>query len=275
MGDVPAQAKTRTTRQLRRWAEGFLFVAAWMALGWGFRLSTDAYLLAGVPLTIAFQLLVRRAPLRALWVREAPRARDGTLVVGAALAILPAYYMMIQVRDRAWVAVAWFACAVAGAFAAGYALRAWRRESWRALAFGVLTAGTIGVAQMVLARLAQGARQPILPLVGLRDFALYFPVCFVLEEVTFRGALDAHLHHPSDRRRMLSAVLGGAAWGLWHLPTLRPEDRTAIVALELVFVHATIGVPLAISWRWGGNLAAPAFVHATIDGVRNALRILR
>ena len=30
--------------------------------------------------------------------------------------------------------------------------------------------------------------------------AIYFPVTFVLEEVAFRGALDAHIHHDGDGR---------------------------------------------------------------------------
>ena len=48
-----------------------LFVAAWMAGGWLFRLDPNVYLLLGVPLPVLFQWLVRRRPIRALWVREA------------------------------------------------------------------------------------------------------------------------------------------------------------------------------------------------------------
>jgi membrane protease YdiL (CAAX protease family) len=39
----------------------------------------------------------------------------------------------------------------------------------------------------------------------------------------------------------------------------------------LVFVHTIIGIPLSIYWRKSGNLAVPAFTHAFIDAVRNAL----
>src|SRR5438128_528071 len=60
------------TSPVRRLIAVSLFVAAWMACGWLLRLDADAYLVVGVPPTILFQLIIRRRPLRALWVREAP-----------------------------------------------------------------------------------------------------------------------------------------------------------------------------------------------------------
>jgi hypothetical protein len=48
--------------------------------------------------------------------------------------------------------------------------------------------------------------------------ALYFPATFLLEEVTFRGALDAHVHHDGETRGWQSAVFTSTLWGLWHLP---------------------------------------------------------
>jgi hypothetical protein len=53
-----------------------------------------------------------------------------------------------------------------------------------------------------------------------------------------------------------------------------PENRGLSGVLALVAVHSLIGVPLAIFWRESGNLAVPAFTHALIDGVRNALRLM-
>lgn len=53
------------------------FVGIWMWLGFGLHLTPDAYLLLGVPLTAIFQWLVRRQPIRALWVREAPAFQLG------------------------------------------------------------------------------------------------------------------------------------------------------------------------------------------------------
>ena len=66
---------------------------------------------------------------------------------------------------------------------------------------------------------------------------------------------------------------GALLWGLWHLPTLPAESRGPEAVIALLGVHALIGVPLAIYWRQSGNLAVPAFTHAMIDAVRNALRV--
>jgi membrane protease YdiL (CAAX protease family) len=99
-------------------------------------------------------------------------------------------------------------------------------------------------------------------------------VCFALEEVSFRGALDSHLHRPGERFGLTSALLGSILWGLWHLPTVPAESRTLETAIALMGTHALIGVPLAIYWRQSGNLVVPAFTHAMIDAVRNALRLM-
>ena len=109
-------------------------------------------------------------------------------------------------------------------------------------------------------------------LVGLRSFALYFPVCFVLEEVTFRGVLDTHVAQ-RDPGRWRSALFVSALWGAWHLPIVHVAHVAAprLVALPaLLVVHVTIGVPLSFAWRRSGNLAVPALAHAAIDAVRNA-----
>ena len=98
----------------------------------------------------------------------------------------------------------------------------------------------------------------------------YFPALFLLEEVTFRGMLDAHLYHPGESRPWISAIIVSALWGLWHIPIV---SRTPVLttAVYLVVVHCAIGVPLSFFWRQSGNLAVPAFSHALIDAARNML----
>lgn len=107
--------------------------------------------------------------------------------------------------------------------------------------------------------------------VGLRSLLLYLAVVFVLEEVTFRGALDAHAHHPGEGRGLLSAVVVSVLWGLWHLPLADPAGPLWMTSLQLVAVHGVIGVLLSYAWRRTGSLAAPGLAHAVIDGVRNGL----
>lgn len=53
----------------RRVVEGVGFIAAWVGLGYLFPVRAEAYLLMGIPLTKAFQVLVRRGPMRELLVR--------------------------------------------------------------------------------------------------------------------------------------------------------------------------------------------------------------
>jgi membrane protease YdiL (CAAX protease family) len=258
----------------RRWVEGVLFVAAWVGMGWSLRLDGNSYLLLGVPLTVAFQLAVCRAPLGALWVRGAPPPRRGWLLPALALAVLPGIAMAEELGRRDWVVAGWMLSAMGGAFAAGYALRHLRRDSARPFLLCLLTAGSIGVLIVVVNRFVSDNRLPPRPLTGLNDFLLYFPVCFALEEVSFRGALDSHLHHPGDPMPQTSAFLGAALWGLWHLPVISPEARGFRAAYALTGVHVLIGFSLALYWRKSGNLAVPAFTHAFIDAVRNALRLM-
>jgi membrane protease YdiL (CAAX protease family) len=127
---------------------------------------------------------------------------------------------------------------------------------------------------VIAAKMAAVSQREPLSLAGLRDFLFYLPVCFVLEAVSFRGALDSHLYYPGERFRITSALLGTALWGLWHLPLLPARSWNIETALVLAVTHSLIGVPLAIYWRKSGNLAVPAFTHAMIDGVRNGLRLM-
>jgi membrane protease YdiL (CAAX protease family) len=149
----------------------------------------------------------------------------------------------------------------------------------RALLRCLLVAGVIGVvlvsapvlvARAVGAMPAATAKLPARLGIGARDFLSFVPVVFILEEVAFRGLLDAWVHPNRHERGIGSAIFVSALWGLWHLPVVRrfPSPGTAAV---LVVVHVAIGVPLTVFWRRSGNLAVPGVVHAFIDGVRDAV----
>ena len=247
-----------------------------MGLGWSLTLDPSAYLLLGIALTILFQRFVRRAPLRALWVREATPIGLNWLGPAALLAIRPAYLLIGEFGRRHWAISGYLVAALVGAIAAGYALRHLRRETIQPFLMCQLTAGTIGVGMFVAVKSVAPDHHAPLLLVGLQDFLVIFPVCFVMEEVSFRGALDSHLHRPGEPFRLTSALLGSILWGVWHLPIV-PTARSLADALGMVLgvavVHSLIGVPLALCWRKSGNLAVPAFTHALIDAVRNGLRI--
>ena len=107
----------------------------------------------------------------------------------------------------------------------------------------------------------------------LVNIALIFPVGFVLEEVAFRGALDAHAHRPGESRNWLTAIYTSGLWGLWHLPVDDTGLPLVAVIPFLLVVHCAIGVPLAFAWRRTGNLSGPALGHAFVDALRNGLSV--
>jgi membrane protease YdiL (CAAX protease family) len=98
---------------------------------------------------------------------------------------------------------------------------------------------------------------------------LYFPATFLLEEVAFRGALDAHVHDDGEGRGWQSAALVSALWGLWHLP-VSSGLPLPVQVVELVTVHVALGLPLSFAGRRSRNLAGPALAHAVNDAVRSA-----
>lgn len=269
---VPAPVRSRR----RRLVEGFTFIAVWVGLGYLVPGSSETYLLMGIPLTVAFQLLVRRRPLRELWVRRGG-ARSGLsrrdVAVTALLALAPAYWGVKAVGGGNPSVIGWYAAAIVGAAAAAYALRS---ASVRAVFRTAALATTLGVVGNLVVvggfQVATGTSVDLMALVGsvLKWTAIYFPATFVIEEVAFRGALDSHLHHPGDARGWQSALLVSVLWGLWHLP-VADGMPFPLLLLSLITWHCAIGIPLSLAWRRSGNLAGPAFAHSAIDAVRNGL----
>jgi hypothetical protein len=252
-------------------------VGLYIAIGLALRLDPNAYLLLGLPITLIFQRVIARRPVRELWLAVgAPFRLDRAgILIGGALAVVPLTLIAAGVLSgQPWVGGYGIAASF-GALPAAYALRAWDSVSWRALVRCLLTGGALGIAIFVLfATLTRGLNLVPRPVESLRVFGLsflqYLPVMFVMEEVLFRGALDSYLHATDQRRGRLSAVFVSALWGAWHLPVVFPT--AGIAALPwLVIYHTALGVPLSFGWRRSGNLAVPGITHAIADAVRNAL----
>jgi hypothetical protein len=110
----------------RRTVEAVAFVGVWVVAGYLLHLSSDAYLLLGIPLTIGFQLLVRRRPLRELFVRNTTQFSLGKrgLAMATGLALVPGHFAARALADSDWTLFGWYLAAIAGAFAAAFALRA-------------------------------------------------------------------------------------------------------------------------------------------------------
>ncbi|HLK35153.1 MAG TPA: CPBP family intramembrane glutamic endopeptidase [Polyangiaceae bacterium] len=267
--------------EVLRAAQATAFVGVWVALGFAFHLSANAYLLLGVPLTVAFQLGIRRRAWLTAWVAEAPKPRrlPLLLVVALALAAYPAHELLFPGRPPGAAVRLWLACAVVGAFGAAYGATLATKRTWRDLACCVLVAGGAGAGLMVLSALALhlGQGKPWAPPgrmlhAFVTSLAKYVPVIFVLEEVTFRGVLDAHLEPSRNPKAYGTATIVACLWGLWHLPVVPDDGRGLWLHVQsLVMVHVITGVPLAVYWRRSGNLLVPGVAHALIDAVRNAI----
>jgi hypothetical protein len=269
-----------STTRTRRILETTGIVVIWVALGISLHLSVRAYLLLGIPLTAAFQWGVRRQPLRALWVRDAvPFRLDATgWAVALLFAIAPVYQFVRDVQARSPSTFKLFdLAAVGGAFAVAYALRNFRREMLKPMLLCLATAGVIGILIMVASGFGVGFAHRSFTqrfAIGLGNLLMLIPVSFVLEEVSFRGAFDAHVHHPGETRGFLSALLVSGLWGLWHLPVVLGQAPLPALLPQLLAVHCFIGVPLSVYWRRSGNLFVSGSTHALIDSVRNALLVL-
>jgi membrane protease YdiL (CAAX protease family) len=86
--------------------------------------------------------------------------------------------------------------------------------------------------------------------VGVTSLLLYVPVTLTLEEVSFRGAFDAHVPGALGQKPLPMLIVG------------------------LLGVHCAVGVPLSFCWRRSGNLFVTGATHALVDAVRNALVVL-
>ena len=262
----------------RRALESVAFVAVWVTAGYLLPVDANAYLLLGIPLTAGFQVIVRRRPMRELFASGTTRFHLGKrgLAVAAALAVVPGYYATRSASSGDLTLLGWYLAAVAGAFCAAFALRAGTvRAALRSAALPIaLGAGGMALVLGTI-HLATGTSLSPRTIVTIVTYtALYFPATFLLEEVAFRGALDAHVHHEGEGRGWQSAIVVSALWGMWHLPVSSGLALPFPLQLaELVVVHILIGVPLSFAWRRNRNLAAPALAHAAIDAVRNAFML--
>lgn len=262
-----------------------LTVLAWMLAGWAFALSANAYLVLGVPLVALYQVIGRRKPLQALW------RFDGTplvwgwrgALVTAVAAALPAWLLVSELLH--WrsapvdPAVAlWYACATIGAAGLGWALTHWRTAATTGRSSTPLMATivVVGVIFFIVNGVSRGQHLPGSPMTALLRFAvdavLYADVCFLLEEVAFRGAFDVAVADDAGItgvRAWISAAFVSALWGLWHLPLFVHGAADVPAAVQVMVFHIALGIPLSFLARQSGSIAPTVLVHALIDAWRN------
>jgi membrane protease YdiL (CAAX protease family) len=269
---------TAVDNRLARAVVATLVIGGYMVVGLAFGLGAEAYLLLGIPITVAFQVLVVRRPIRSLWLRHAPSMTFTRRSVGAVvvLAIAPGIVAVGGARDGHLALVGWGLAGMVGAVGAVYTLRVMDRAAVRTTIRATLITGAILVGLMVTYRLATGGFNGNLAAAittTVISLATYLPVVFVLEEVLFRGLIDTYLRGSTLGADRASALYGSALWGIWHLPV-------AFIALGvltipyLIVVHTILGYFLVTAWRRTGNLGAPGIAHAAIDALRNGVAVL-
>jgi len=269
---------TVVDRRLARAVVATLVVGGYMAIGFAFGLGAEAYLLLGIPITIGFQVLVVRRPLRSLWLCQAPpmALTPRSMLAIVALAIAPAMTAVSGARDGDLAVVGWGLAAVVGAVGAVYALRAMDRDAVRSTIRTTLITGSILVGIMIAYRLATGGfNENVVAAITTTviSLAIYLPAVFVMEEVLFRGLIETYLHGPTPGQDHASALYGSALWGIWHLPVVFVTLGVLTIPY-LVFVHTILGYFFVTSWRRTGNLAGPGIAHAVIDALRNGVAAL-
>jgi hypothetical protein len=265
-------------RRVRRTVEVLAFAFLWIAIGLALHLTAVPYLLVGVPITLVFQWGIRKEPVVALWLRD--ETRFGLSKRGWALACLvaafPCYSLLTDIRAGTNAPdLALGVAAVLGAIPAAYCVCNFRRKTfWPLVCCVVVTAG-MGVLVLMAGSVHFGFAHHTLShrvATGIRGFLMNFPLVFVVEEVSFRGALDTHIQHPGERGGAWTAILVSSLWGLWHVPLAMGSAPLASLLMPHIVAHCLIGIPLSIYWRQSGNLVVPGAAHAIVDALRNMLQ---
>jgi membrane protease YdiL (CAAX protease family) len=265
----------------RRCVESIVFVAAVIAIGVVFDMSPPLYVAFSFPATVFFQLVMRRERLEELWVRGGPKLTRQTAIpaVAGLLALAPAIALVTNAYGRAADMVIYLLVLIIGAVPASYAIRHADRETMRLALRCFLTAGVIGALLFSLDWIhevfnstdAKGslaeAQNDLLRF--LESVVVLAPSYFVVEEVTFRGGVDSHVHHPGERHGVISAIFVSLLWGTWHYPII-PHETVGEVLASMFVLQGLVGPFLSMAWRRSGNLLAPAITHDFLDSFRNA-----
>ncbi len=178
--------------------------------------------------------------------------------------VAPVYYLVRGWSRDAWSVHLWMICAAAGAIPLGYSVARISRPVLKTLLLCLATAGMLGTLMMLSGTLFRHEMLPAAAasgssrspwFVGFRSFLLYVPVCFVLEEVFFRGGLDSYLDRPGDRAPWLSAAFVSVLWGLWHLPS---------VIARIPSAPSSVGNPVVVFVILLGSVTILPLVHCVI-----------
>ena len=269
---------------LIRHIQAFLFVLLYIAIGFvlkSLKLNVNIYLFAGIPLSILFQIFIRKEPIQTLWVRGNSKFKLSKLgmLIGVAFIILPIKMIIQMILNNKIdvITILYMVVVLIGTLGVAYSITHFTKGTMRCLLLCLATAGMLGIVLSLTSSFAHSINlHKAIQLnfkEGVKSLLIYIPACFIIEEVVFRGLLDSHVYHLGQKKGIWSAIFISALWGLWHVPVVPMNGigNSLIATAFLMAVHTVIGVPLSIFWRKSGNLFVTCFTHSLIDAVRNAL----
>jgi uncharacterized membrane protein YeaQ/YmgE (transglycosylase-associated protein family) len=224
-------------------------------------------------------------PIKDLWVRDGSNLSLSAVNLWLALplAIVPLYHLIAGVAKGQGIGVILNAiAAIVGAGAAAYALAQFEQQKWIYLGLCVATASLIGTLLTVDAAWHDasavhptGVRLRPNALFSIESLLHYVPALFMIEEVAFRGAIDAHVRHPGGRRSLPSTIYGIVSAILVSVllgsGIIRLCPKRVCAAAGDPGRDGTVPLPLLAQVR---EPHGARFAHALSDSVRNALGLI-
>ncbi|MCL4250064.1 MAG: CPBP family intramembrane metalloprotease [Anaerolineae bacterium] len=146
---------------------------------------------------------------------------------------------------------------------------------WYAAA--VLLPLVINLVGQLAAYLISGT-SPHLPGMSWYLFPVYFAGIFVIvglaEEIGWRGFALPNLQH--QHTALVSSVILGVLWGLWHLPTWWIPGTVQHDLSLPVYVAGTVGFTIILTWLFNsseGALVLPVLMHTATNTISGFLPV--
>src|SRR5580698_8045777 len=112
--------------------QAVVFVGVYIALGFVLNMNPNLYLLLGIPLTMLFQLGVRKQPLYTLWVRNSTSFRLNKIGIALAIAFMaePVREIILMVIHKKAdpIIIAYLIAAIAGAFGTAFSFMQFKKD---------------------------------------------------------------------------------------------------------------------------------------------------
>lgn len=257
-----------------------IFIIIYISLGFLLKLDGNQYLLIGIPLSLIFQVFVRKKSIKSAWLRTDEKFDFNykSILYIILFCIYPCYQIFKMCTNGPYIItrILYNLCIILGSFGFSYAVSNLTKKTAKETLLCLLTSGILGVLISFGGAFVKSYLNSTVINFNFESFftsiLTYVPIVFVLEEVIFRGILDEHISENDKEINYWSILYICFLWGWWHLP-ISNKSFEEIVGASVIFpiIHTIVGFFMSVYWRKSGNLIVPGFTHAFIDAIRNAL----